>query len=141
LNTTTKGIGVTPPPLKELEACEKERVSREKNIDKNIKQASINQLRSDMFTENLVRRYSQGFDEERNEFVRNEIMWAKSNGNEQREYERMAEADYYGFTNSAQLGCCAPAELQRDWNCYDIHDVLNILLIQYTKFMHYRLRT
>jgi hypothetical protein len=90
LNTTTKGIGVTPPPLKELEACEKERVSREKNIDKNIKQASINQLRSDMFTENLVRRYSQGFDEERNEFVRNEIMWAKSNGNEQREYERMS---------------------------------------------------
>ena len=56
-------------------------------------------------------------------------MWARSNANEQREYERMAEADFYGFTTSVPLGSCAPGELQREWGCYDIHDVINKLLI------------
>ncbi len=114
----------TFPQQKELNACENERVSRENNILKNIEHASINQCRSEMFTANLVRHYTQGYDEDRNDFVRDEIMWARSNANEQREYERMAERDFYGSAKSVQLGSCAPAELQREWGCYDIHDVI-----------------
>ena len=92
---------------------------------KNIELASVNQCRSDMFTAKLVHRFNQGCDEDRNDFVRDEIMWATSNANEQREYERMAQADFYGFSKSVRLGSCAPGELQREWGCYDIHDVIN----------------